>query len=164
MLADIMFYAHPPRPVKQEVVVSEVIGEVTQQFRTRAVELGIEINARSTQPERLNADPAMLAEALCSLVQNSIDAIGVQGRIDIDFKRHVEGKQQSLTIQIADSGPGLSEQAKQHAFDPYFSGREAGRGLGVGLCRAWRIVTLHGGTLTLNSALVGCIATIRLPL
>lgn len=164
MLADLMFFAHPPQPVMRDVVVSQVIAEVVESFQTRAAELEIEFQLKSIEQLVVNADPAMMAEALSALVQNAIDAIGVRGRIDIKARQGSNGKRGWLIVQVSDSGPGLSEQAKQHAFDPYFSGREAGRGLGVGLCRAYRIVDLHGGTIRLNSATVGCTATIRLPL
>jgi signal transduction histidine kinase len=58
-----------------------------------------------------------------------------------------------VEIIVTDDGPGLSEREREHLFDPFFSGREAGRGLGFGLCKAWRIVTEHGGTIRVSSPL-----------
>jgi signal transduction histidine kinase len=50
-------------------------------------------------------------------------------------------------------------------FDPFFSGREAGRGLGFGLSKCWRIVTQHGGSVVVNSVGgAGAEFTILLPL
>lgn len=66
-------------------------------------------------------------------------------------------------IHVADSGPGLTMEDRRHAFDPYYSGREAGRGLGLGLCRAYRISKLHGGEIRLSGGPAGCVATISLP-
>ena len=66
------------------------------------------------------------------------------------------------SIHVADSGPGLTDSDRAHAFDPYYSGREAGRGLGLGLCRAYRIVKLHGGDIRLTGGPAGCVATITL--
>jgi signal transduction histidine kinase len=54
-------------------------------------------------------------------------------------------------LTVTDTGPGIPPEVRPHIFDPFFSGREAGRGLGLGLSKAWRIVTLHGGTLTVES-------------
>jgi hypothetical protein len=45
----------------------------------------------------------------------------------------------------------LSEENRQHLFDPYYSGRPAGRGLGFGLAKCWRIVTNHGGRIEVAS-------------
>ena len=92
------------------------------------------------------------------LVRNAIDAIGCQGTIVVSLVCEPG----SLMIHVADSGPGLSDQAREHAFDPYFSGREAGRGLGLGLCRAYRIAKLHAGDITLAGGPTGCVATITL--
>ncbi len=45
---------------------------------------------------------------------------------------------------MQDSGPGISPEHREHLFDPFFSGRQAGRGLGFGLSKAWRIIQMHG--------------------
>jgi hypothetical protein len=70
----------------------------------------------------------------------------------------------NLKLTIRDTGPGIPPAIRPHIFDPFFSGREAGRGLGLGLSKACRIVQLHGGTLTLDSSTTGgAVFTIGLP-
>jgi C4-dicarboxylate-specific signal transduction histidine kinase len=65
---------------------------------------------------------------------------------------------------VTDDGPGIAPDVRPHIFDPFFSGREAGRGLGFGLSKAWRIVTEHGGQLTVESpAEPGARLSIELP-
>ena len=54
-------------------------------------------------------------------------------------------------LSVTDNGPGLSEKDRAHLFDPFYSGRDAGRGLGFGLCKCWRIVSGHGGTIEVDS-------------
>jgi signal transduction histidine kinase len=56
-----------------------------------------------------------------------------------------------LVLAVADTGPGIPPETLPHIFDPFFSGREAGRGLGLGLSKAWRIVELHGGRIEVES-------------
>jgi signal transduction histidine kinase len=58
-----------------------------------------------------------------------------------------------VVFTVRDDGPGLAPQVVRHAFDPFFSGYAAGRGLGVGLCQVWTIARLHGGVVTLRSGL-----------
>ena len=71
---------------------------------------------------------------------------------------------QALRRGIADNGPGMDQNVLRHLFDPFFSGREAGRGLGFGLSKAWRIVTAHGGRLLVDSrAGHGATFTVCLP-
>jgi hypothetical protein len=54
-------------------------------------------------------------------------------------------------LTVTDTGPGIPPEIRPHIFDPFFSGREAGRGLGLGLSKAWRIAELHGGSIEVES-------------
>jgi signal transduction histidine kinase len=56
-----------------------------------------------------------------------------------------------LVLTVSDTGPGIPEHIRPHIFDPFYSGREAGRGLGLGLSKAWRIINLHGGLIDVDS-------------
>jgi len=67
-------------------------------------------------------------------------------------------------LAVADTGPGIPPEIRPHIFDPYYSGREAGRGLGLGLSKAWRIAELHGGTIEVEGPDIGgARLTIALP-
>jgi signal transduction histidine kinase len=56
-----------------------------------------------------------------------------------------------VRISIRDSGPGIRPEERRHLFDPFYSARQAGRGLGLGLSKAWRIVANHGGRIEVQS-------------
>ncbi len=56
-----------------------------------------------------------------------------------------------MRIRMRDDGPGLRPEERRHVFDPFYSARQAGRGLGLGLSKAWRIVTNHGGRIEVQS-------------
>ncbi len=53
----------------------------------------------------------------------------------------------AASLSVTDNGPGIPEEIRRHLFDPFFSGRQAGRGLGFGLCHCWQIVRMHNGIL-----------------
>ncbi len=165
MIADLMFYANPPELERQTCSPSDLLAEVTKSFSEEAERQAIQIQistegseAHRPEPEIL-ADATMIMEAIRALIRNAIDAIGCQGTIVLSLK----GDPDNIAIVVADSGPGLSDQARKHAFDPYFSGREAGRGLGLGLCRAYRIAKLHEGDVALATGPSGCVATLTVP-
>ena len=165
MIADLMFYANPPTPERQPCVIGDLLNKVAESFQEEADRQTIQLQI-STQPDvaseheqTILADATMVTEAIRVLVRNSIDAIGCQGAISLS----VQSDRDRIRILVADSGPGLSEHARIHAFDPYFSGREAGRGLGLGLCRAYRIAKLHEGDISLTGGPSGCVATLILP-
>ena len=56
-----------------------------------------------------------------------------------------------LRISVRDDGPGITPEQRRHIFDPFYSARQAGRGLGLGLSKAWRIVAQHGGRIEVAS-------------
>ena len=159
MIADLMFYANPPAPHAQSCDLNAIVADVVQVFREEADRQAIRLELESFDgPAEMKVDATMIGEAVRALIRNSVDAIGCEGTIVVSLVRQ-EGR---WLIHVADSGPGLSDLAREHAFDPYFSGREAGRGLGLGLCRAYRIAKLHTGDITLACGPTGCVATITL--
>jgi signal transduction histidine kinase len=163
MTADLMFYAHPPTPRKTRFDLGNVIAAVAKQcgemIDGRAIELVI---GATEKPVMVDADRAMMTEAVRSLLRNAVEAIGCDGRVVLGCE--IESATSAAVITVCDSGPGLTPAAALHAFDPYFSGREAGRGLGVGLCRVETIAEIHGGGARLSSGTVGCTARVWIPI
>jgi len=68
-----------------------------------------------------------------------------------------------FVLSVSDTGPGIPPEIRPHIFDPFFSGREAGRGLGLGLSKAWRIVELHGGRINVGTQESGATLSIVIP-
>ncbi len=156
MISDVMFFAHPPIPETAAVDLTALVNRVVAEYAQRCEQQGIELNGVDAQPLECTADAAMLHDAVDSLLRNAVEAIGSGGRIVV--RRGRRGNK--VWVSVADSGPGLSEVDRRHAFDPFYSGREAGRGLGLGLCRVYRIAQLHRGGASLSSGVAGCVARI----
>ena len=85
-------------------------------------------------------------EMFKAVIQNSIDAME-DGKIKISW----EVNNDALVVVIEDDGPGIPEDQVPIVFDPFFSGREAGRGIGFGLTKAWRIMQLHHGDIRVEN-------------
>ncbi len=160
MIADLMFYANPPQAQPKATdlrsTIERVVDSFAEQAQRHSVRLKLELPSEATQAY---VDDTMIGEAIRALVRNAIEAIGCEGTIVTS----IVDSDTSWQIHVADSGPGISEEARRHAFDPYYSGREAGRGLGLGLCRAYRIARLHHGDISLTSGPAGCVVTLSLP-
>jgi signal transduction histidine kinase len=163
MIADMMLFAKPPAVRRSQVVLAELLPRIFQELATRAAEQGTELvitpSPLAGGPDAGNADtssPTMMAwvdrdqvlVALRALVENALEALGQGGRVEIGL---LESSPGLCGFQVTDTGPGVPLEARARLFDPYYSGREAGRGLGLGLCKAWRIATDHGGRLTLDT-------------
>jgi signal transduction histidine kinase len=152
MIADLMLFARPPKLELAEIdlrdIVRQVVGEQAELANERSIELSCEVGQT---PIPVEADPTQLAVAVGAVLTNAIEAVGSKGQVTLSAREWVEGSVRSAEVIVRDDGPGVSETVRRHLFDPFFSGREAGRGLGFGLSKCWRIVTDHGGQVVVNS-------------
>jgi hypothetical protein len=108
---------------------------------------------------------------LRALVTNAFEAIGEGGRVTVSLRRTAatlgaaRGSTAAAEIVVADNGPGIPPENRSRLFDPFYSGREAGRGLGLGLSKCWQIVAAHGGRIDVASEVgAGATFTLALPL
>jgi signal transduction histidine kinase len=151
MIADLMLFARPPQPVQRPTDLGELLRSMAERLR----ETEVAENARIVlnlpdAPVVAEVDPAHLAVAVRALVENGLRSAGDGGRVTVvlDSTPHP-------TITVRDNGPGITPAERPLIFDPYYSGRQAGRGLGMGLPKAWRIIQLHGGSLTVGESAEG---------
>src|SRR5690606_9205727 len=112
-------------------------------------ERNICLQAELSDDISLQADAAQLSVALRALLDNSLEAVGSSGTVSLKTGKRSDPPQ--VEIIVCDDGPGMPPDVRPHIFDPYYSGRPAGRGLGLGLCKCWRIVTNHGGSIEVES-------------
>lgn len=99
--------------------------------------------------------------ALVNLIRNAVEASSDGGHIVVETR--VEAKY--VWIQVRDMGAGLTEEALQRVFDPFYTTRQATGGTGLGLSLAHRLIVDHGGTIELQSVPgQGTTACVRLPL
>jgi signal transduction histidine kinase len=164
MISDLMLFARPPRLDCQLVHVSPLLervkSELVDECRRRTINLQVIVDPRVPA---VTADAAQLAVAVKALVANAIEAIGQRGRVDLSVAFNTDAP--AMLIAVHDNGPGVSPATRPRIFDPFYSGREAGRGLGFGLSKCWRIVREHGGNLTVGDNYDGgATFTIELPL
>jgi signal transduction histidine kinase len=168
MISDMMLFAKPPDLVVERVVASELLEEVLAELQPLAEEQGTTLASSNTDSSlTLDGDRVQLAVALKSLCVNSLEALGAGGAIEVGAARSAAPNKSSrswVDISVRDTGPGIPPEARRHLFDPFFSGREAGRGLGLGLSKCWRIVSLHGGHIDVdNRPGQGVTFVLRLP-
>lgn len=182
MIADMMLFARPPRPELQPVELVSLVDRLIAELSSAAVRQETTIRrSGDAGPVHLEADPVQLSVALRALCQNALEAIGHGGQIEIEVECRQPQRGQShfrrdenrdspqagdcVAIHVRDDGPGITPEEQRHIFDPFFSARQAGRGLGLGLSKCWRIVTNHGGRVEVSSRPGhGAAFTIRLPL
>ena len=160
MIADMMLFARPPQPQYEEIapqyLVEGLVDEMQEMTQQQEAEI---VSHIADDVVSFRADASQLRVVLRAMCTNALEATGLGGRIEITVGRGPTDKVLSAsaspaaTVQITvrDNGPGFSEEERQHLFDPFYSGREAGRGLGFGLSKCWRIIRNHGGRIDVTS-------------
>ncbi len=152
MIADLMHFARPPKLEPAEVDLRQIVRQVVDEQRDRADERSVQLTCEvGGVPIAIMADATQLTVAIAAVVTNALEAVGANGQITVSTREWHEGEVRSAEVIVRDNGPGISEVVRRHLFDPFFSGREAGRGLGFGLSKCWRIVTDHGGSVVVNN-------------
>jgi signal transduction histidine kinase len=153
MIGDTMLFGRPPVPELQRVNLAEVAAKVVSQSAEQLAQLNCEVAVAVSPTLVLNADSVQLAVALSELLRNSRLALQPNGGvIELSATATADG---FVQIEITDRGAGFSDLERIHAFDPFFSGRQAGRGLGFGLSKCWQILRQHGGRIEIESATGG---------
>ncbi len=169
MISNMMLFARPPAIHPAPVEIAALIDEVIAELESEAAQQGTEVcHLASDESLVLSADAGQLAVALKAMITNSLEALGSGGLVEVAARPSsgeaaAENGCQWAEIIVRDTGPGIPPEVRRHLFDPFYSGREAGRGLGFGLSKCWRIVTLHGGQVEVASSTHGAEFTIRLP-
>jgi signal transduction histidine kinase len=166
MISDLMLFARPPKLQFGPVNLGRIVEHVVDEHREMASERDIQLAHDCNHPTiELTADETQLGVAIWAVVTNAIEAVGSGGRVEVITRLSGLAGQSWAEVVVRDDGPGISPEVRRHMFDPFFSGREAGRGLGFGLSKCWRIVTDHGGQVVVNEpAAHGAEIAIRLKL
>lgn len=119
-----------------------------------------------TEPLTVQVDPAQLEDAVLNLIINAIEAVETEGRVKVEISRglnRVEEFGDEAVVEVSDNGRGISEADLNLIFNPFFTTRPGGTGLGLPAVR--RIVRAHGGRVEVESAAgKGSSFTIHLPL
>jgi signal transduction histidine kinase len=152
MIGGLMLFARPPKPRLEPVDLGGMIAAVIESVRGQAAARGGRLEySPPPVPLSVSVDRVQLEEAIRVVVVNALEAVAAGGRVVLEANRRSMESGGGCEVTVADNGRGMSFEAARKAFDPFYSGREAGRGAGLGLSKAWRLVEASGGTILLES-------------
>ncbi len=143
--SDFANFASSPAPTFESTDVGALVREILGGYQ-----LGLDpgISMTSTLPDALpilSLDRMLVGRAVTNVIENALHAVASGGTVSVDV--HSDGT--DVTIQVTDSGPGLDEATSARAFEPYFSTKMSGTGLGLPIAR--RNIELHGGRVSISS-------------
>ncbi len=145
IVTEMLDFAKPMKYDFQPLSIEELIHSCLDVLETKTREKDIDI--RIKLPENVPTpvlDREKMVQALINVLLNSIEAVGEGGEVTIT----ATAGRDFLRIDIVDNGPGIAEEDVQYIFDPFFSRKK--RGTGLGLANARKIVEAHGGKIDLR--------------
>jgi len=155
-------FAQPPRPKVRSIAVLDIIERATRRAHQRQPDRpAVRFSPGQSLPS-IRTDPDQLAEILAELIVNAHEA---EPANSVQVIAQIDPFDDRLILRVTDDGAGMDAHTLEHAFDPFFSSKRAGRQPGLGLARARRLAEGLDGTIRLESTPGrGTTATVALPL
>jgi signal transduction histidine kinase len=150
IITDFLSFARPPQPTLRPghlgPLIDKALNHLSKEIENRQIEINTQFD------EGLSAvmiDNDMIYQTLLNLLLNAMQAIKKEGRIDVTLT--AQGEQ--VKLRLRDSGPGIDESILDKIWDPFFTKKEKGTGLGLGIVK--QIVEAHKGQISISNASEG---------
>jgi signal transduction histidine kinase len=160
---EVLQFARPVRLEIQALSLTGLIHQTWEHVRMASSEKPVQLVFEKEEPAwELWADPFALEQAFRNLIENAIEASERDSRIAVSFEEAWIGTDKSVCVRVRDFGVGMSVDAIARAFEPFYTTRSRGTGLGLPISR--RLIESHGGTLELLQASPGVEAVVTIPM
>lgn len=158
LLDDFLSFARPPELHLQERDIAELVRHVCEVERPGALKRDGSLDL-GLVPASLVArvDAAKIHQIVANLVRNAIEAIPNKGHVTVELTSTSE----AFAIRVQDDGPGIPPEVQSRIYEPFFSTKEGGTGLGMSIVHS--LVTLHGGSIALDSGASGTRFDVTIP-
>ena len=134
-----------PEPVRSDIPIKELFAKLGRLLRNETGSCVLELNAPTEM--RLYADPNLLMLTLINLVRNAAQSL--EGCDNARIEVRATWANGTPYITVTDNGPGISENRIGHIFEPFYSTKKNGSGIGLAL--AYQIMMAHGGSINVSS-------------
>ncbi|MGY5143640.1 MAG: two-component system sensor histidine kinase NtrB [Candidatus Nitrosopumilus sp. bin_32a] len=152
IIEDVLDFARTTEIKKKPAYIQRILKLAMNHVKSS---YGVTINL-SEKDLKINCDERKIEGVLSNIINNAVQAIDGTGEIDVE----IESDSEFLNILIKDSGPGISDENLSKIFEPMFTTKTTGTGLGLVICKS--IVEQHGGSISVSNK--PTTFTIRLPL
>jgi signal transduction histidine kinase len=163
LMTGMLAWAKPVQPNFGSVALDEVFEHLLNRFRSKLDRRNVRLiySAAAGLPP-IHADVRLIEQVLTNLVDNALQAMPAGGQLMVDLNSERRPTGVVVEARIGDTGPGISEENRRRIFDPYFTTKADGNGLGLAICK--RLITVHHGAIAVESFPgTGTIFTLTLP-
>lgn len=155
IVKDFLLFARPSEPNFEVLPAERPLQQVQTLLEPNLEKANIRLAYEPSAPAFIRADLQQLQQVLLNLVQNAADSIERDGTITLRVRpgqrRGTDGAQETVVLEVSDTGKGIRPEIEKRLFDPFFTTKETGTGLGLSI--AARIVEKHGGALQYRTQL-----------
>jgi len=148
LVNDILAFAKPVEPKKIPVDLSKVLEQALALSEKEITDKKIEIQTEFADVPSVRVDAAMMTDAFINIIRNALEASNENGKIKVTLRYTYESRQ-SVAVEIKDNGSGIDESDMPHIFNPFFTRKNYGTGLGLSLVK--KIVDIHQGKIDIFS-------------
>lgn len=157
LLDDFLVFARPPDLTLDDCDVTELVRTVVEIERITADQRGVVLTFEAKPVQRARLDPGKLRQLVLNLLRNATEAVAIGGHVTVS----VDGDDRVVRIVVSDDGPGIPEPIQSRIYEPFFSTKSGGSGLGMSIVHS--LVALHGGAIDLTSSTAGTRFEISIP-
>lgn len=148
LVNDILAFAKPVEPKKIPVDLSKVLEQAIDLAEKGITDKKIAMRTEFAEVPYVTVDPAMMADAFLNVIRNAVEAVSENGRIDLSLS-YADATRQAVVVEIRDNGSGIAEEDMPHIFNPFFTRKNYGTGLGLSLVK--KVIDIHQGTISVSS-------------
>ncbi len=149
IVQDVLSFARPSDPKLETIAVDTLLRDVQGLMSPNLERRGVQLVVESNTELHIRADSGHLKQVLINLVRNGAEAIDGTGTVTLRSRAArapvAGGEADAVILEVSDTGKGIPSEVEKRLFDPFFSTKETGTGLGLPI--AARIIERHGGTL-----------------
>lgn len=132
---------------RTRVTLAQTIREAIEATATHPHSPHTRITQKLARGLAVTGNHDMLVQVFHNVITNALNEMPNGGEITISGERHADGAH----VRVTDSGPGVTEEQRQHLFDPFYTASSSGTGMGLGLTLSYFIMKEHGGSIDVES-------------
>ncbi|MFZ6028373.1 MAG: two-component system sensor histidine kinase NtrB [Chloroflexota bacterium] len=164
LMKSVLAFARPQEYKFEPLAVASFLNRMLERWHPRLVRAGVETERHfEVEIPQILADARALEQVFTNLIQNAVQAMDASGgKLILSTRQSLaESGQRQIEITMADTGPGIPDEQREHIFEPFFTTKAGGTGLGLAITK--QIVTAHRGAIRVISIPGGTAFQVLLP-
>ena len=159
LIEDFLAFARPAKPSFRHVDLNALLNEIVKRFQMQEVHSSVEIESHiPCEPFKTDADPDLITRAISNILRNALEANGAKGIVRVNvFCGNLTWK-----VAIEDQGEGIDPDKLEKIFEPFYTTRS--KGTGLGLAYVFQVILAHSGNVWAeNGEYRGAVFSVELP-